>query len=135
MPAGYSGPPLAQKLGIGAGDTVAVLGEPEEFRELLVDLPDRVRFRTDLRGLIDMVIAFETEQRSLVRLLPRAQRAIHPDKMLWVAWPKKTAGVSTDLTGDVVRADIVSTSLVDVKVCAISDVWSGLKAVWRNELR
>ncbi len=140
MPAGYSGTPLAKKLGIRAGDVVAVLGEPDGFRDLLIDLPDDVTFRTQLRGSIDVVIAFATQRRALVKQLARAEPVIHPDKSLWVAWPKTTVPkgvtrIDTDLTGDVVRAEILSTSLVDVKVAAISDVWSGLKAVWRKELR
>lgn len=135
MPAGYSGTPLAKKLGIRESDTVTVLGEPEGFRGLLVDLPDGVTFRSRLSGAPDVVIAFETERRHLLRTLPRIEARIHPDRIAWIAWPKKTAGVATDLTGDVVRAAILDTSLVDVKVCAISEVWSGLQAVWRKDLR
>ena len=135
MSAGYSGTPLARKLGIKAGATVAVLGEPDDFRSLLVDLPDAVSFRTRLTGEPDLVVAFETERRHLLRTLQRVEPVIHPDRVVWIAWPKKSSGEPTDLSGDVVRAAILDTSLVDVKVCAISEVWSGLKAVWRKDLR
>lgn len=135
MSAGYSGTPLAKKLGIRPDDEVVLLGEPDDFRPLLGGLPDGVRFTSRLGASPDVVISFETDQQHLVETLERVQPVIHPDRMVWIAWPKKTSGVPTDLTGDVVRAAILDTSMVDVKVCAISEVWSGLKAVWRKERR
>ncbi|MGI9604662.1 MAG: DUF3052 domain-containing protein [Acidimicrobiales bacterium] len=135
MPAGYSGTPLATKLGIKEGHRVAVLSEPDEFRELLVDLPADVTFQTTLGRSPDIVVAFHTEQKALEKRLHKIAEAVFPDRMVWLAWPKKTSGMTTDLTGDVVRATVLATKLVDVKVCAISDTWSGLKVVWRKEHR
>lgn len=132
--AGYSGTPLAKKLGIKADHRIATLHEPPEFASL-VDLPDGADLHGELADAPDGVIAFFTERATLLRDLPDIEVAIEPDRFAWVAWPKKTSGIVTDLTGDVVRADVLTTRLVDVKVCAISDVWSGLKVVWRTEHR
>lgn len=135
MPAGYSGTPLAKKLGIKPGHVVAVINGPDEFRELLVDLPDDVEMNSDLASHPDVVVAFYTDAAKLEADLDRLGEAIFPDRSLWLAWPKKTSKVATDLTGDVVRATVLATKLVDVKVCAISDTWSGLKVLWRKEHR
>ena len=135
MPAGYSGTPLARKLGIKPGHTVAVINEPDEFRGLLVDLPDEVDLNGDLAASPDIVVAFYTRAASLEADFGGLGEAIFPDRSLWLAWPKKTSMVDTDVTGDVVRATVLATKLVDVKVCAISDTWSGLKVVWRKEHR
>lgn len=134
-PAGYSGTPLARKLGIKPGHRVAVLNEPDEFRDLLVGLPDDVAFTHDLGEAPDILLAFFTALDDLDSTLPSITGEIHPDRVAWIAWPKKASGVETDLTGDVVRARVLATTLVDVKVCAISEVWSGLKVVWRREHR
>jgi len=135
MPAGYSRTPLVKKLGIKPGFVVAALDEPPELRDLLGDLPEGVTIRSHLRGKPDVVLAFQTTEKVLRRRLVRLPGVIHPNRVVWVAWPKKSSGVATDLTGDVVRAAILETELVDVKVCAISDTWSGLKALWRKDLR
>lgn len=135
MPAGYSGTPLPKKLGIKAGNRVAVVAEPEEFRDLLHDLPDDVTFQSELSGEPDVVIAFYTSHAAMTEQIDALAQAVFPDRMIWFAWPKKTAKVETDLTGDVVRATILDTKLVDVKVCAVSETWSGLKAVWRKKHR
>ncbi|MGI9612586.1 MAG: DUF3052 domain-containing protein [Acidimicrobiales bacterium] len=132
---GYSGTPLAKKLGIKADHVVAAINEPSNFRELLPDLADGVTFRSDLDGKPDVVVAFYTEHAELEPALDDLANAVFPERMIWIAWPKKTANVETDLTGDVVRATVLATKLVDVKVCAISDIWSGLKVVWRKEHR
>lgn len=135
MPAGYSGTPLAKKLGIKPGHNVATVNEPAEFRALLVGLPDDVDLDAELGGQPDVVVAFYLERAELGADLAPLANAVFPDRVIWLAWPKKTAGVATDLTGDVVRASVLATKLVDVKVCAISDTWSGLKVVWRKEHR
>jgi hypothetical protein len=135
MPAGYSGTPLLEKLGIKTGFRLVVLDEPADLRELLGELPDGVTMGKQLRGQPEIVLSFQTSEKVLRNRLARIPATIHPDRAVWLAWPKKTSGVATDLTGDVVRAAILETELVDVKVCAISDTWSGLKAVWRKELR
>ena len=134
-PAGYSGTPLVRKLGIGEGDTVALIDEPDGFRPLLDPLPDAVTFRTDLRGRNEVVVAFfDRRSRFAARLGPLG-RTVFAAGSLWIAWPKKAAKVPTDMSEDVVREVALPTGLVDVKVCAIDDTWSGLKLVWRKELR
>lgn len=135
MPAGYSATPLAKKLGIMPGHRVATVNEPAEFRSLLVDLPSDVDLDADLEERPDVVAAFYTERADLDAALGPLADAVFPDRVIWLAWPKKSANVATDLTGDVVRASVLATKLVDVKVCAISDTWSGLKVVWRKENR
>lgn len=135
MPAGYSGTPLARKLGIKPGHQIATVNEPPEFRDLLVDLPSDTRFDVDLTQHPDVSIGFFTSADELENTLADLGTAAFPDRIIWLAWPKKTSNVDTDLTGDVVRATVLRTQLVDVKVCAISDVWSGLKVVWRKEHR
>jgi len=135
MSVGYSGTPLAKKLGIVEGSTVALLGEPDGFRELLAPIPDGVVFRSALRGHLDVVVFFVTRRRDLARRIEAAGRSIHPAGGLWVAWPKRASRVPTDMTEDVVRDVALPLGLVDNKVCAISDVWSGLRVVWRREHR
>ena len=135
MPAGYSGTALAKKLGIKPGHKVATVNEPADFRALLVDLPKDVHLDAELGGQPDVVVAFYTERADLDADLDSLASAVFPDRAIWLAWPKKSARVATDLTGDVVRASVLVTKLVDVKVCAISDTWSGLEVVWRREHR
>lgn len=135
MPAGYSGKTLAKKLGIKPGHSVATINEPDEFRALLDDLPRDVHLDAGLRGQPDVVVAFYDDRAALDAGLGSLARAVFPNRVIWLAWPKKSSGVATDLTGDVVRASVLATTLVDVKVCAISDTWSGLKVVWRKEHR
>jgi hypothetical protein len=129
--AGYSGTPLVRKLGIKPGMTVAVLRAPAEFRRELVGLPDDVEIRTRAAGAVDLVIWFVGSRRELEHGVGR-----HGDLMtagLWIAWPKKSSGVVTDLTEDVVRGAGLAHGLVDYKVCAINEVWSGLKFARRKQ--
>ncbi len=139
MSAGYSGTPLAKKLGIRDDHTVALLAEPDGFRDMLDPLPDRVRFTTSLRGSADVVVFFATRRSALARRIEAAGRAIRPDGGLWVAWPKRSSQLArdleTDMTEDVVRDLALPLGLVDNKVCAIDETWSGLRVVWRRELR
>jgi hypothetical protein len=133
--AGYSGTPLAKKLGVGPGMRVAWLSAPHDFGELLGDLPDGVRVLARASGPLDLVVAFATRRSALARRLPGLVEAIRPDGAAWAAWPKRTSGVPTDITEDVVREVALPLGLVDVKVCAIDETWSGLKLVIRKELR
>jgi len=135
MPAGYSGTPLAKKLGITAGSTVALLAEPADFRGLLDPIPDGVEFRTSLRGHADVVVFFTLKRSEFEQRIATAGRTIFPAGGLWIAWPKRASKVPTDMTEDVVREVALPLGLVDNKVCAIDDVWSGLRVVWRKELR
>jgi hypothetical protein len=120
------------KLGIRPGDRLALLAAPPAF---LLDLPDRVTLVRRLTGRCDVVLFFTAARAHLERRVERIGEAIAPAGMAWIAWPKRAAKVATDMTEDVVRAVALPRGLVDVKVCAIDDTWSGLKLVWRKELR
>jgi hypothetical protein len=133
--AGYSGTPLARKLGLRPGFAVAWVGAPDGFQALLGGLPAGVTVRGRLRGPLDLVVCFVTARRDLERRLPALRAALAPAGMLWVAWPKRSSGVATDMTEDVVRDVALPTGLVDTKVCAIDATWSGLRLVVRRELR
>lgn len=128
---GYSGTPLPRKLGIGDGSRVALVRAPEGFERVLRPLPDGVRLATAVRGVQDVVVFFVTRRAELQRRFPSLARAVAPAGGLWIAWPKKTAGVATDLSETVVREVGLATGLVDNKVCAIDDAWSGLRFVYR----
>lgn len=135
MAAGYSGTPLAKKLGIKTEHTVAVINEPETFRALLDPVPDGVDFRNSLRGNSDIVIAFFTERSKLRARLPALAKAIYPDAGLWLAWPKKASGVETDITGHDIRELGLAAGIVDIKVCAIDETWSGHRFAHRIKNR
>lgn len=135
MTAGYSGTPLAQKLGLKDGHVVTIINEPTAFRSLLGVGNDEVTFKPTLRGHVDIVIVFVTGQCELRARRDAAGRAIFPDGAIWVAWPKRSSNVPTDLTEDTVRDVFLPHGLVDNKVCAIDDTWSGLRVVWRKERR
>lgn len=133
--AGYSGTPLAGKLGFKPGQRVAYIDAPDGFEALLGALPDGVTVRERLRGPLDLVVCFVTSRAVLEHRLAALRRAIDPAGMLWIAWPKRSSAVATDMTEDVVRAVALPTGLVDTKVCAIDETWSGLRLVIRKELR
>jgi hypothetical protein len=133
--AGYSGTPLAKKLGIKPGHAVALLGAPDGFEATLEGLPDGVTFRTAARGTNDVLVTFHTRRADLEQRLPARLAAMDVDGGLWVAWPKRASGVATDITEDTVRQVCLPLGLVDNKVCAIDATWSGLRVVWRRELR
>jgi hypothetical protein len=130
---GYSGTPLAKKLGIKAGHELAVLGAPDGFA--IDDLPDGVAVRHQARGPLDVIVSFHTRRADLAKRTPTLLKALPPDGSLWVAWPKKASGMPTDITEDVVREVLLPTGMVDNKVCAIDATWSGLRLVLRKELR
>ena len=134
-PAGYSGTPLPRKLGIKDDHLVALLDEPAMLREILVPLPDGVELRTDLRRRPDVAVAFFVTRSAFERRIEALGRAIFPASSVWIAWPKKSSGVTTDITEDTVREVALPLGLVDVKVCAIDETWSGLKLMWRKERR
>lgn len=132
---GYSGTPLARKLGVKEGHVVSVLDEPEGFREWLRPIPEGVRLRTSIGRAPDIVVVFATDRARLEPGLVEAAKAIFPDGAIWAAWPKRSAKVATDITEDTVRELTLPLGLVHNKVCAISEVWSGLRVVWRKEKR
>ena len=133
--AGYSGTPLAKKLGIVEGSHVQVLGAPEELRAWLAPIPAGVVFDRALSARTDVIYVFVSERAVLAKHLQSLRRRIRSDAAIWVSWPKKSANVKTDITEDTIREVALPIGLVDVKVCAVSDVWSGLKLVIRKELR
>ena len=126
---GYSGTPLVQKLGIKSGARLQFVAAPPQLPELLGSLPDGAAFTT--RGKLDFALLFATKQSELTRNFPKLRDRLESNGTLWVSWPKKTSGVATDLTENVVRDYGLASGLVDVKVCAIDDTWSGLKFVRR----
>lgn len=132
---GYSGTPLARKLGIKEGSRVALLGAPERFDKQLAPLPDGVRILRRLAPDLDVALLFVTERRELERRFPQVAGSITPAGGFWVAWPKRASKVPTDLTEDVLREVGLPQGLVDNKVCAVTEVWSGLRFVWRKENR
>ena len=135
--AGYSGTPLPKKLGISEGMRVALRGAPDGLDETLGALPAGVVVRRRLRrtDAVDLVVTFVTERAALEADLEWLTGTLPPHGPLWVAWPKKASKVPTDITEDVVREVALPLGWVDVKVCAIDEVWSGLKLVLRKELR
>jgi hypothetical protein len=130
--AGYSGTPLARKLGIKPEARMALIGAPEGFEATLGELPEGVTVTRRLGGQPrDVIVAFFYQRAMLERRLPALRAALDPAGGLWLAWPKRASGVPTDLTDNVVRDLGLATGLVDNKVCAIDQVWSGLRLVYR----
>lgn len=132
---GYSGTPLAQKLGIRAGARLFVHGAPANYGELLAPMPAGVRTVNSIDPDTDVIHLFATRQSELATLLRHALGAMRPSAAVWVSWPKKAAGVPSDITEDAIRALALPTGLVDIKVCAVDDTWSGLKLVLRRSHR
>jgi hypothetical protein len=128
---------LPVKLGIGSGDELALIGAPERFEDTLGDLPDVASLHTDLAddARYDVIVAFMTQRSELEDQLPRLRARMAPACGLWIAWPKRASGVPTDLTDNVVREVALPTGLVDNKVCAIDQTWSGLRLVIRTQNR
>jgi hypothetical protein len=132
--AGYSGTPLPKKLGIVGDAVFTVINAPAGFTALLGDIGDAV-WQRNLMPPIDVVVAFFTDRARLEAKWPSLTDAAMPDGGVWICWPKKTSGVPTDLTEDVLRAMLLPTGWVDNKVCAVDDTWSALRFVQRKELR
>jgi hypothetical protein len=129
-PAGYSGTPLVRKLGIAADSRVRLIGAPRGFRTELAGLPAGARLTNRPADPVDLTIWFTHSRRELEGRIAAVAAAM--GRGLWIAWPKKTSGVSTDVTGDLVRQTGLAHGLVDYKVCAINTVWSGLKFARRR---
>jgi hypothetical protein len=132
---GYSGTPLAQKLGFKAGRTLLVSNAPSHYFDLLAPLPEGLIVLARGRADVDIVHLFACTRANLERDLRTALDHLAPDGMIWASWPKKASKVVTDLTEDVIRELALPLGLVDVKVCAIDQTWSGLKLVIRKALR
>jgi hypothetical protein len=129
--AGYSKRILIEKLGIKAGSKIIFLNTPENYPDLLGKLPPNTIVLEKLEEQLDFIHLFATEKRELENIFSKIKRALSETGMLWVSWPKRASKVETDLTEDVVREVGIENNLVDVKVCAIDEIWSGLKFVYR----
>ena len=129
--AGYSGTSLVRKLGIKEGHRLAFPGAPQGFPALLGELPDGAEARERVRGRLNVIVFFTRSSSELRRRLPALRRAMDPAAGLWIAWPKRASGVETDMTEDVARDLGYANTLVDNKVCAIDETWSGLRLVIR----
>ncbi len=134
-PAGYSGTPLAKKLGIVAGSTVCPSGAPASYRELLAPLPEGVTFTSRMSPKVDVMHLFVTDRAAMAKALASYRTKMRPDAAVWVSWPKKASKVPTNITEDVIREVCLPMGFVDIKVCAVDETWSGLKLVIRKELR
>jgi hypothetical protein len=133
--AGYSGTPLSKKLGIKEASRVYVLNGPTDYQRLLEPLPAEVTFSRSASARTDLAHIFVTRRRDLERHLAGLRATLADTAPVWVSWPKKSARVPTDVTEDTVRSVALPMGFVDIKVCAVSEVWSGLKLVVRKELR
>jgi hypothetical protein len=134
-PIGYSGKALGQKLGIKSWARVKTRNAPANYQQMLGPLPNDVQLSARLRRPVDLVHIFSIARAQLVTELRRALDEIEPDGAVWVSWPKKASGVRTDITEDVIREIAFPMGLVDVKVCAVDETWSGLKLVIRKANR
>ena len=129
---GYSGTPLVKKLGIKAGQTAKLINAPKHFAKELQPLLENVRFTSAKpEKQLDFIMLFVDSERTLQKELPKLKQRLASDGILWVSWPKKSSGVETDLSFDIVQQGGLKIGLVDVKICAVNDIWSGLKFVYR----
>ena len=133
--AGYSGTPLAKKLGIAEASRVLVKGAPDDYVQRLIPLPSGVVFDKSISKATDIVHVFSDKSAYLKAELESLRKAIKSDAVVWVSWPKKASGIPTDITDNTIRELALPLGFVDIKVCAVDDVWSGLKLVIRKELR
>ena len=133
--AGYSKTPLAKKLGFKAGFRIRTTGAPGNYLTLLSPIPENVTVSSSIRKGIDIWHFFTQSFSELEAQLPKLMAAVAPNGMIWVSWPKKSSGVPSTVTEDLIRTAALPLGLVDVKVCAVDETWSGLKLVIRKELR
>lgn len=133
--AGYSKTPLAQKLGIKAGTELVAINPPTGYRKWLAPLPERVSFVSEMKAGALFVHFFVSEKKLLEKELKRLRKMIADPGTLWISWPKKSSGVTTDITEDTIREVALPLGFVDVKVCAVDETWSGLKLMIRRENR
>jgi len=129
--AGYSSTPLAKKLGIKEGSRIALVNAPKDFESELGELPDKVEFVKRSTRALDIVLFFVLSERALARDFAKLAEKLATNGMIWIAWPKKSSGVTTDLSFEPVQRIGLDAGLVDVKICAIDETWSGLKFVYR----
>lgn len=133
--AGYSGTPLAQKLGIKPGASVVALNAPTNYRKLLGKFTNDVKFKNRVSAHADFIHFFTNRRSELEKQLSRLRKEIAHSGTVWVSWPKKSSSVATDITEDTIRDVALPLGFVDVKVCAVDETWSGLKLMIRREER
>ena len=131
QPVGYSGTPLAKKLGIKAGFDVALINAPGYYFDLFIDLPDDLNIADKITGNHDLIHLFVNNQQEYLSRLPLLKEQNKQKGSIWISWPKKASKIVTDITEDIIRNQALQNGLVDVKVCAVDEVWSGLKLVIR----
>lgn len=129
--AGYSGTPLTKKLGIKAGFHIALINAPEYYFQLFADLPTDLHIVNEISNGHDLIHLFVKDKRAYLDVLPNLKDQIKQNGMIWISWPKKASKMVTDITEDIIRNEALQNGLVDVKVCAVNEVWSGLKLVIR----
>jgi hypothetical protein len=132
---GYLGTPLAKKLGYKPSSRAVLIEAPKDYLALVEPLPEAVEFERIATSKTDLVHVFVAERANLAKALGALRKKVKPEAAVWVSWPKKSAKVATDITEDVIRQVALPLGFVDIKVCAVSEVWSGLKLVVRKELR
>lgn len=136
MPTGYSGTPLIKKLGIKQGNSILLVNQPDHYLDLLGSLPDDVTIINDRNtGLADFIHLFVVDEKALHNDFPPLKSKLDKNGMIWVSWIKKSSKMETDINGNDVRSLGLELGLVDIKVCAVDDDWSGLKFVYRKEDR
>jgi hypothetical protein len=133
--AGYSGTPLAAKLGIREGMEVCTVNAPKDYAKLVAPLPSGASIKSGAAATSKLVHLFATKQADLAENLRGFRKVLGPDSAIWVSWPKKSAKTDTDITEDTIRAVALPLGFVDIKVCAVNELWSGLKLVVRKKLR
>ena len=132
---GYSGTPLSKKLGIKETHRVLLIDASKEYKSLLAPLPPAVRFVHQPDAKVDVAHVFVTQKEELKRILGILRKKLNSEAILWISWPKKSAGIFTTVTDNTIRELALPLGFVDVKICAVSEIWSGLKLVVRKELR
>jgi hypothetical protein len=133
--AGYSGTPLTKKLGFKERSLVLLVDAPKDYARLVAPMPAGVQFISKPSQAVDIAHVFVSRRSTLSKHLSQLRKTLNVRATIWVSWPKKTAKVTTDITEDTVREVALPLGFVDIKVCAVTDIWSGLKLVVRKELR
>ena len=129
QPAGYSGTPLAKKLGIKSGFNIKLVNAPEYYLELFTDLPGNLNFKDAPNAKKDLIHFFTKQADEYFKTLPLLKNEIKPNGIIWVSWPKKASKIITDITEDIISNYAIKIGLVDIKICAVDEIWSGLKLV------
>lgn len=128
-PTGYSGTPLAKKLGIKPGFTIRLVNQPDHYFQLFANLPEQVTIVAEKKSKKQFIHYFTKQACELAKDMALLKNEIQPDGMIWISWPKKASKVPTDISEDLIRKLALENGLVDIKVCAVDEVWSGLKLV------